>query len=96
MQVNSKADDKAAQLPQGIADAQDPKQAGHGQAEHADATPLQRWVDYKQERVRSLEARLEDAERAREYHRQVRAYQAEHFTTDYETDAVRPITLSVE
>lgn len=60
-------------IPQDGAEAQDPKQKGHGQAEHADATALQRWVDFKQERVKSLEARLEDAERAREYHRQVRA-----------------------
>lgn len=71
LQANGKADDKAAVFPQDSADAQDPKQTGLGQAEHADATALQRWVDFKQERVRSLEARLEDAERAREYHRQV-------------------------
>lgn len=73
MQANSKAGDSATVPPQDSADAQDLKQAGLVKAELTHATALQHWVDYKQERVRSLEARLEQAEHSREYHRQVKS-----------------------
>lgn len=86
LQANSKADNNATLPPPDSADAHDLKQAGLVKAQLTGATPLQHWVDYKQERVRSLEARLEQAEHSREYHRQVRAYPAEQLTTEHHND----------
>lgn len=56
-------------------DSTQAKQAGHqlGKGKLADTTALQHQLQHEQERVRRLEARLEDAKRANEYHRLVRA-----------------------
>ena len=101
LQANSKADDKATSPPQDSADAQDStqaKQAGHQlvKGKLADSYALQHRLEYEQERVRRLEARLEDAKHASEYHRLVRAGHAAHPTTGYHTFAAQPIRMTVK
>lgn len=75
LQANSKGSNQGCPKPQ------DANQAVYGKGEPADAVKLQHQLQKEQERVRALEGRLKDANRASEYHRVVRAVHAEQPAT---------------
>lgn len=65
--TNADANSKGSN--QGCPKPQDANQAVYGKGEPADAVKLQHQLQKEQERVRALEGRLKDANRASEYHR---------------------------